>query len=193
MRRPRLTLAGPRPRSYAIEAGVCYLAICKSGYSKKMDFSFLEEIQREFQVRVMCVCVCVWACGTAAHRLAGRQKTYGTEFSTVARPYAFIQFDNTIQRTRKQYDSRSVAKNLEKVNAELVDVQRIMVRNIDEVLQRGNLVSELDDQAAALRAKSKLYLKEAKQLNWAAWLQKWAPLGAVALVLLLFIYWRFLA
>ena len=46
-----------------------------------------------------------------------------------------------IQRVRKQYDARSVAKNLEKVNAELVDVQRIMVRNIDEVLQRGNLVS----------------------------------------------------
>ena len=79
----------------------------------------------------------------------GAQRLYGSEFSTVARPYAFIQFDNFLQKIRKQYDSRGVAKNLEKVNAELIDVQRIMVRNIDEVLQRGNLVSGAGAHARA--------------------------------------------
>jgi vesicle transport protein SEC22 len=52
-------------------------------------------------------------------------------------------------------------------------------------------VAELDDQAAALRAKSKLYLKEAKQLSWQAFYQKYGPLAAVALVILVFLYWRF--
>ena len=50
---------------------------------------------------------------------------------------------------------------------------------------------ELDDQAAALRAKSKLYLKDAKQLSWQAFYQKYAPLAVVALLILVFIYWRF--
>lgn len=52
--------------------------------------------------------------------------------------------DNYIQKARRQYvDSRGAAKNLEKVNAELMDVQRIMVRNIDEVLLRGEKVKGL--------------------------------------------------
>lgn len=37
--------------SYAIEDGVCYLAICRNNYSKKLAFAFLEDIQREFHVR----------------------------------------------------------------------------------------------------------------------------------------------
>ena len=49
--------------------------------------------------------------------------------------------DNYIQKARKNFmDSRS-RRNINRLNDELNDVQRIMVQNIDEVLQRGETLS----------------------------------------------------
>jgi hypothetical protein len=49
--------------------------------------------------------------------------------------------DNYIQKVRKNFmDSRS-RRNINRLNDELHDVQRIMVQNIDEVLQRGETLS----------------------------------------------------
>jgi len=55
-------------KSYLIECGICYLCLCEKSYPKKLAFSFLEELQVEFQSK------------------------YGTEVGTVARPYAFVKF-----------------------------------------------------------------------------------------------------
>ena len=54
--------------SYLIELGVCYLVLCDRAYPKKLAFSFLEELQKEF-----------W-------------NEFGNEVGTAARPYAFIKF-----------------------------------------------------------------------------------------------------
>lgn len=48
--------------------GVCYLTLCEKAYPKKLAFSYLEELQKEF-----------WA-------------EFGNEVGTAARPYAFIKF-----------------------------------------------------------------------------------------------------
>jgi hypothetical protein len=55
--------------SYIIEADICYLCICERSYPKKLAFSFLEELSKEFQV----------SHGHEAHRPG-------------LRPYAFIKF-----------------------------------------------------------------------------------------------------
>lgn len=61
--------------------------------------------------------------------------------NTVTRPYSFIEFDNYIQKAKKIFtDSRS-RRNLNAINNQLQDVQRIMVQNIDDVLQRGTVLS----------------------------------------------------
>ena len=51
--------------------------------------------------------------------------------------------DTYIQKAKKTYqDSRSRgARNIGTLNTELHDVQRIMVQNIDDVLQRGAVLS----------------------------------------------------
>lgn len=49
--------------------------------------------------------------------------------------------DTYIQKAKKAFmDSRS-RRNLTALNTELQDVQRIMVQNIDDVLQRGTMLS----------------------------------------------------
>ena len=49
--------------------------------------------------------------------------------------------DTYIQKARKNYQDSRARRNLNRLNDELHDVQRIMVQNIDDVLQRGEQIS----------------------------------------------------
>lgn len=49
--------------------------------------------------------------------------------------------DTYILKVRKNYMDSRARKNLSSINTELQDVQRIMVQNIDDVLQRGDSLS----------------------------------------------------
>lgn len=103
--------------SYLIEYDVCYLVLCEKNFSKRLAYSYLEDIAQEFHA------------------------TYGKRVNTVTRPYTFIEFDTYIQKAKKSFtDSRS-RRNLNTINNQLHDVQRIMVQNIDDVLQRGTVLS----------------------------------------------------
>jgi hypothetical protein len=99
--------------SYLIEFGVCYLTLCEKSYPKKLAFTYLEELQKEFHEK------------------------YGQEVGTVARPYAFVKFDSFIQKTKRQYKDARAQRNLQKLNDDLHDVTRIMTKNIQDVLGRG--------------------------------------------------------
>ena len=54
--------------SYFIERGVCYLVLCDQSFSKRLAYSFLEDLQTEFS------------------------SIYGSKVETVSRPYSFIEF-----------------------------------------------------------------------------------------------------
>lgn len=49
--------------------------------------------------------------------------------------------DNYIQKSKKSYVDSRARRNFGSINSELQDVQRIMVANIEEVLQRGEALS----------------------------------------------------
>ena len=49
--------------------------------------------------------------------------------------------DTYIQKTKKSYIDSRARRNFGSINTELQDVQRIMVANIEEVLQRGEALS----------------------------------------------------
>jgi vesicle transport protein SEC22 len=54
--------------SYLVELNVIYIVLCDKTYPKKLAFTYLEEIQKEFQDK------------------------HGAEIDTVARPYALVKF-----------------------------------------------------------------------------------------------------
>ncbi|XP_026811974.1 vesicle-trafficking protein SEC22b [Rhopalosiphum maidis] len=147
---------------YLIERDVCYLVLCEKNFSKRSAFSFLEDIAAEFN------------------------RLYGRQVSTVSRPYTLIEFDNYIQKAKKNYIDSRVRRNLNSLNNELQDVQRIMVQNIDDVLQRGTVLSELDTKAQNLSILSKKYKKEATNLNLKSMYVKLT--AAAIFVILLFLY-----
>lgn len=45
--------------------------------------------------------------------------------------------------------------------------------------------------STSLRSESAKYRKVARQINIDAMIRKWAPVGGIALFVIIFIYWRF--
>ena len=79
-------------------------------------------------------------------------------------------------------------RNLNKLNTELQDVQRIMVQNIDDVLQRGAAISDLDNKASNLSLMSQKYRKDTRYLNISSTYAKIAASGIILLVFVLY-FW----
>ncbi|CAH3024169.1 unnamed protein product [Porites evermanni] len=159
---------GPMMFHYIIENGVCYLTLTEKTFSKRAAFSFLEELSSEFQ------------------------REFGSRVPTATRPYSFIEFDTYIQKARKNYQDSRTRRNLNRLNDELHDVQRIMVQNIDDVLQRGEQISVLDDKAGNLRFQSEKYKKDATYLNLRSAYAKYAAVGTIFVVLMIYIrFWWF--
>lgn len=81
--------------------------MCDKMYSKRLAFTYLEDISQEFH------------------------KNYGRKVNSVTRPYAFIEFDVYIQKSKKQLTDRR--RNINTINNQLQDVQRIMVKQFHNI------------------------------------------------------------
>lgn len=155
---------GPYNFHYLIENGVCYLVLTEKSFSKRLAFSFLEDLQNEFNSQ------------------------FGSRVNTVNRPYSFIEFDTYIQKAKKSFMDSRARRNLSSLNSELQDVQRIMVQNIDDVLQRGSVISELDSKASNLSLLSQKYKKDARYLNLRSTYAKIAAVSVIVFVAFLYFY-----
>lgn len=151
---------------YIIEQDVCFLTLCDRSFNKKLAYSFLEDLSQEFY------------------------NMYGHKISTASRPYSFIEFDTYIQKAKKKFTDTRGHRNLSNLNSELQDVQRIMVQNIDDVLQRGVVMSELDRKANDLSVRASQYRKEATSLNATSWVAIGAGLSVLFIVF--FFWYKFL-
>ncbi|MCL4136717.1 UNVERIFIED_CONTAM: hypothetical protein GTU68_061633 [Idotea baltica] len=155
---------GPYLFHYLIKDGVCFLVLCDRGYSKKSAFTFLEEMEAEFNMQ------------------------YGRKVSQVTRPYSFIEFDTFIQKLRRQYSGAPGRRNIYQLRDDLNDVQRIMMDNIDDVLQRGAALSDLETKASGLSVISDKYRKDAQYLNLRSTYAKIAAGGVLVLVFFLYFF-----
>lgn len=101
--------------SYLISDQICYLTITDKSYPRKLAFSYLEELAKEFAT------------------------SYGQEAEKPnLRPYAFVQFDTFISATKRVYQDSRAQTNLDRLNVELQDVTRVMTKNIEDLIYRGD-------------------------------------------------------
>ncbi|EPZ33749.1 snare-like protein [Rozella allomycis CSF55] len=155
---------GPYVFHYLIELNVCYLCICDRSYPKKLAFSYLEELQKEFQ------------------------QSFADRIETVDRPYALIKFDTYIQKAKRNYQDARSQRNVEKLNEDLQDVTRIMTKNIQDVLGRGERIDKMTEISSKLSEESKKYAKEARNLNLMAMYRKYGPPAIVVFIVLVVLY-----
>ncbi|EPT02844.1 hypothetical protein FOMPIDRAFT_1022719 [Fomitopsis schrenkii] len=170
---PRCSIeSGQYTLHYLIANNVVYLVICDKAYPRKLAFSYLDELSKEFAT------------------------SYGAKVETVRKPYAFVGFDTFMGKTTRLYqDTRTAnaagSSHLDKLNDDLQDVTRIMTKNMEELLWRGDSLDRMSHLSSSLRSESEKYRKAARNINIQAMLRQYAPLGAVVFILIILLWWRF--
>eukprot|EP00824_Muranothrix_gubernata_P020225 TRINITY_DN4048_c0_g1_i1.p2 TRINITY_DN4048_c0_g1~~TRINITY_DN4048_c0_g1_i1.p2 ORF type:complete len:216 (+),score=33.15 TRINITY_DN4048_c0_g1_i1:110-757(+) len=160
---------GPFHFHYIIDGGVCYLTLCDKAYPRRLAYSYLEELAKEFK------------------------NLYETSIEGAMRPYAFIKFDTFIQKTKKLYMDTRTQRNIEKLSKDLQDVQKVMTKNIEDVLNRGERLETVSALSSTLANETRRYVKNARSLNMQALIRKYGPLAVVFLIVLFLLWWRFYA
>lgn len=160
---------------YMIDNGICYLMLSDKSYPKKLAFLFLEEISREF--------------------IASLQIEHGDEWlrelELVGRAYAFIKFDQVIQRKRRDYADPNSSANIRKLNDELQSIHHIMRKTIDDVLDRGSKLDDVSETSRNLVSDSKKYKWGAKKLSMMALYRQYAPILAIVLLCVIVLILRY--
>ncbi|KOS21332.1 Protein transport protein sec22 [Escovopsis weberi] len=154
---------------YLIDADIVFLAICERSYPRKLAFTYLADLAREFTMTYT---------PQAVH-------------SPALRPYAFMEFDGFIAKTRTTYADARAAQNLDKLNDELRDVTKIMTKNIEDLLYRGDSLERMGEMSSRLRDDSKKYRRAAVRINWELLLKQYGPFAGLGFFILIFLYWRF--
>ena len=154
--------------SYIIENGVCYLTLCDKTYPRSLAFLYLQDLQKKFDA------------------------DFGAEVDTVGRPYAFIKFETYLTKQRKQFQDTKTQRNLEAMSADLGDLHRIMTKNIEAVIGRGEKLEKVSELSTSLSMESRKYATNARKLNAQAWMRKYGPIFVVLAVILLYLIFRYL-
>ena len=102
-----------------------------------------------------------------------------------------MEFDTFIQRTKKTYQDSRASANLDKLNDELRDVTKVMTKNIEDLLYRGDSLERMGDMSARLRDDARKYKRAAVRINWELMLKQYGPFVGVGFVMLFLIWWRF--
>ncbi|GMI22028.1 hypothetical protein TeGR_g14773, partial [Tetraparma gracilis] len=159
---------------YMITDGVIYLTLSERSYPKRLAFLYLDEIHQGFVQEL-----------ERDHGAQWRDKV-----ATAARPYQFIKFDKFIQRKHKEYVDPSSRSNASKLSSDLADIQSIMKKNIQEVLDRGEKLDDISQSSAGLVSDSKKFKWGARKLSFQALLNQYGPLAAIGLFVLFVVYWK---
>ncbi|KAI1367449.1 transport protein-like protein sec22 [Xylaria arbuscula] len=155
---------------YLIANEIVFLCICDRSYPRKLAFTYLSDLSAEF-----------------SNSYSPQQLLHNPSL----RPYAFMEFDTFISRTKATYADTRATQNLDKLNDELRDVTKVMTKNIEDLLYRGDSLERMGEMSSRLRDDSKKYRKAAVKINWDLLLKQYAPIGVFGLIVLLFIYFRF--
>ncbi|KAI5865546.1 snare-like protein [Durotheca rogersii] len=168
---------------YLISEDIVYICISERAYPRKLAFTYLAELSSEFA------------------------QTYGPQqvrSNPSLRPYAFMEFDTYMSRTKALYaDARTAAAaasaansgggnaGLGRLNDELRDVTQVMTKNIEDLLYRGDSLERMGEMSSRLRDDSRRYRKAAVRINWDLLIKQYAPIGAFVLIVLVFVWFRF--
>ncbi|SPO00708.1 related to synaptobrevin SEC22 [Cephalotrichum gorgonifer] len=154
---------------YMIDSDVVFLCISERSYPRKLAFTYLSDLAREFLTTHP---------ATALHSMS-------------LRPYAYMDFDTFITRTKATYSDARASQNLDRLNDELRDVTQVMTKNIEDLLYRGDSLERMGELSSRLRDDSKKYKRAAVRINWELLLKQYGPFGALGFIIIVFFWWRF--
>lgn len=156
------------------ENDILVIVITASNFPDQLALSYLSELHDEF-------------CHIHLNEIISFKNR-----GEMIRPYQFMSFETFISKSKKIYADSRAKDGLHEINNQLNDVKNIMNKNINDLLNRGENLNNLQDLSTSLREQSIKYKKYAKKINWDLFIKQYAPVVVVALVVFLLIYrWFF--
>ena len=162
---------------YVLDGGVCFITLTNSKFPKRLVFGFLEDLRVSFR-------------GFVEAKAETQGATFDREIQNVTATYAFITFDQTIQKKKREYSNPDSSDNMRRLKSELTDITNIMSQNIDDILKRGENLEDLGQRSRTLKNSSKVFEKQAKWLRMCKEIQQYAIVGGVVLFICIVLYWR---
>ena len=127
--------AGAWTFAYLVEDGIVFLTAADRGYPRKLAHAYLAEVHAAFRDELAAGAGASAGAGAGAGDGAGA--AWRSAVDTASKPYAFLKFERQLHRLRRDYADPSNRANTAKLADELHDIQHIMRKSIDEVLDRG--------------------------------------------------------
>ncbi len=158
-----------------VEDGIVYVVMTDRSYPTRLAVQYLEAVHSAFVDEL-------------------RQEHGEGWKGAVAKadkPYAFLKFERTIGRIRKEYADVTSTANAGRLKEELAEVHSIVRRSIAEVLGRGERLEAVARTSANLRSESDKFFKGAKKANRMDMLRTYGTYAGVAFFVVGTIYWRF--
>jgi vesicle transport protein SEC22 len=137
---------------YILDRGVCFITLTNSKFPKRLVFGFLEELRVTFH-------------GFVTSKATTHGSNFSNEIQNVTHAYAYITFDQTIQKKKREYSNPDSSDNMRRLKEELTDITNIMSQNIDDILKRGENLEDLGQRSRTLKNSSKVFEKQAKWLR----------------------------
>merc|ERR1712216_300702 len=110
---------------------ISYLVVTETDYSQRLLYNYMEEVKNVFD------------------------KEMGEEVYNISRPFGAISFQPNLQKIREKYLNPREKDNLEKLNANLYQIQNIMQRNIEQIMDRGEKMEHVESKSRNLLENSK--------------------------------------
>lgn len=173
-----------------------YLTIAPKSYPRKLAFAFLDELAREFeqsygsQVGQRSLRPYAFVGFGEWETVPGGAHASSLTLAPSNHPSS-LSSDTFLQKTKRVYlDSRSAesssaaaaaassnptSSNLDRLNNDLQDVTRIMTKNMEDLLWRGDSLDQMSSMSSSLRDESMKYRKAARKINIDAMIRQYAP------------------
>ncbi|XP_060583340.1 vesicle-associated membrane protein 7-like [Ruditapes philippinarum] len=150
---------------YICEDRIVYLCITDDDYERAKAFTFLTEIKRKFQMQ------------------------YGVRAQT-ALPYAMNSEFSRVMATqmRVSSDINKSSDKLENAKGQVEELKGIMVRNIDQIADRGERLELLVDKSEDLSANAITFKKTSRNLARSLWWKNIKITIIIAVVIIVVIY-----
>ncbi|OEH79833.1 vesicle trafficking [Cyclospora cayetanensis] len=164
-------------RSYKMNRGITYFTVCAASYPRRLALCYLDEVCALFEDEL-----------TIA--FGSRAVDFFAMIETIEAPYHFIKFERVLQKKRQEFADPGSSKALSRLNDSLAEVSDLMRQNIEEILQRGENLSDVGKKASDLKSASEKFKGLAKALSFRALVQQYAPLALVVLFFVTLLFWK---
>lgn len=149
---------------YISEDRIIYLCITDDDFERSKAFTFLNEVKRRFQTQ------------------------YGVRAQT-ALPYSMnSEFSRVIASQMRALTDHKEKDNIEKVEAQVDELKGIMVRNIDQIADRGERLELLVDKTEDLQANAVTFKKSSRYLARSMWWKNVKITIIIVIVVIVILY-----